>query len=102
MLFRANSKENLGFCVIRYFLLFRYFELFQAISLNFEKQFQEMMNKFKIKPIRVNYTLSCSALTHAGRMSPNSQILGHRLLHYLSSISGSVSVTDKLINHNHI
>ena len=47
-------------------------------SLNFEKQFQEMMNKFKIKPIRVNYTPACSALTPNDRISPNAQVLGHR------------------------
>ena len=61
-LFFANSVENLGICIFGYFLLFSYFELFRYIVINFEKQFQEMMNKFKIKPIRfrVNYTLACS------------------------------------------
>ena len=81
-IFRANSEENLGICVFRYFLLFRYFELFRYFVKiretipEFEKQFQKMMNEFKIKLIRVNYTPTCSALNHAGRISPNSQVLG--------------------------
>ena len=64
------------FVISCYFVISSYF----VISLNFEKQFQEMVNKFKIKPIRfrVNYTSACSALTHAGRMSPNSQVLGNQ------------------------
>ena len=44
-LFCANSEENLGICI---FFISCYF----VILLNFEKQFQEMMNEFKIKPIR--------------------------------------------------
>ena len=66
-LIRANSEENLGIFVFRYFVLFCDFELFRyylissyfVILFNFEKQIQEMMNKFKIKPIRVNYTPAC-------------------------------------------
>ena len=66
-----------------------------------------MRNKFKIiKSIRVNYTPACSALTHAGRISPNSQVLGHRTVPtitvYRQSISSSDWVAQKLINHNHI
>ena len=45
----TNSEENLGICEFLFFLLF-------VISLNFEKQFQELMNKFKIKLIRVTQT----------------------------------------------
>ena len=45
----TNSEENLGICEFLFFLLF-------VISLNFEKQFQELMDKFKIKLIRVTQT----------------------------------------------
>ena len=55
-LFHTHFEENLGIYTVCYFLLFHYFKLFLyfelfVISLNFEKQFQEMMNEFKIKPI---------------------------------------------------
>ena len=94
-LFCANSEEILVFA---YFIISCYF----VILLNFEKQFQGMMNKFKIKPIRirVNYTLASSALTHAGRMSPKSQILGHQTVPTISLFTGNQSqvVTDSVIN----
>ena len=70
-LFRQILKKILIFA---YVINFCYF----VISLIFEKQFQDMMNKFKIEPIRVNYTPACSALTHADRMSSIAQVLGHR------------------------
>ena len=40
--------------ILKKILVFAYFVLSYCfvISLNFEKQFQEMMNRFKIKPIR--------------------------------------------------
>ena len=58
------------------------------------------MNKFKIKPIRVNYTTTCSALTHAGRMSPNSQVLGHHTALSITLFTGNQSqvVTELLMN----
>ena len=70
------------------------------ISLNFEKQFQEMMNKFKIKPIRANYTPAGSALKHAGRMNPNSKVLGHQTVTTITSFTGNQSqvVTELLMN----
>ena len=40
-----------------------------------------MMNKFKIKPIRVNYTPACSVLPHAGQMIPKSVVLGQWTVH---------------------
>ena len=89
-LFRENYEENLSFCAFRYFCYFVISSYF-VISLNFEKQFQEMMNKFKIKPIRVNYTPACSALTHAGRMSPNSQVLGHQPVPTITLFTGNQS-----------
>ena len=49
-----------------YFVILSYF----VISLNFEKQFQEMISEFKIKPIRVNFTPACLVITHDGQMSP--------------------------------
>ena len=96
-LFCANSEEDLGICVFRYFMLFPYFELF----LYFVK-FQETIpgKKFKIKPIRVDYTPACSALTHAGQMSPNSQVLGHRTILTITPFTGNESqvVTELLTN----
>jgi len=95
-LFHTNSAE-----IIHYFLLFCYFELF-VILLNFEKQFQKMMNKFKIKPIRfrVNFTSACLALTHFGQMSPNSQVLGHQTILTITLFTGNQSqvVTELLRN----
>ena len=59
---------------------------------NFEKQFQEMMKKFKIKPVRFNYTPACSALTHADRMSPNAQVLGHQTVRSTKPFTGKQSL----------
>jgi len=72
------------FVISCYFVISRYF----IILLNFEKKFQEMLNKFKIKPIWVNYTPGCSALTHSGRMSPNSQVLGHQTVLTITPFTG--------------
>ena len=82
--------------IFYYFVISGYF----ASSFNFEKQFKEIMNKFNIKPIRVNYTPACSALTHAGRMSPNSQVLGHQPVPTITLFTGNQSqvVTELLTN----
>ena len=90
-LFCANSEENLGICVFRYFMLFHYFVKFQETIPG---------NKFKIKPIRVDYTPACSVLTNAGQMSPNSQVLSHRTVLTITPFTGNESqvVTELLTN----
>ena len=70
------------FAISCYFVISSYF----VISLNFEKQFHEMMNKF-----RVNHTPDCSALTHAGQMNPNPQVLDHRTLPTITPFTGNQS-----------
>ena len=49
------------------------------------------MKKFKIEPIRVNYTPACSALTHADRMGSIAQVLGHRTVPTITPFTGNQS-----------
>ena len=53
--FRINENEMKKILVLAYFVISCYFDNSSCfvISLNFDKQFQEMMYEFKIKPIRV-------------------------------------------------
>ena len=66
--------------IIKKILVFAHFvipaiSLFRAISLNFEKQFQEM-NESKIKPIRApSYTPARSPLTHTFGGGLSSKVL---------------------------
>ena len=54
MFFRINENEMKKILVLAYFVISCYFNnsSWFVISLNFDKQFQEMMYEFKIKPIR--------------------------------------------------
>ena len=60
--------------ILKKILVFAYFVLSYCfvISLNFEKQFQEMMNRFKIKPIR--WKLFLLKLIHTNIYCPNIKI----------------------------
>ena len=83
-LFARKSCKKSTFLISCYFVLSSYF----VISLNFKKQFQEMMNKFKIKPIRVRGR-ACqlySSLLGAHTCWPNEPQILHQ--HHLHQIIG--------------
>ena len=75
------------------FIILSYF----VVLLNFKKQFQELLSKFKIKHISetgqicqlISSMPAHLALTPAGLMGPNSQVLGHQttLLNCLTAIN---------------